>query len=287
MTRILGWDIGIKNLAYCILEIDDNKNKKCVAQQKNGQKCNKQAKWQSNELLFCGKHKKKNSTQLTNSNCNWNIVDWNLINLLDDPPVCNQLTKVGKVCGKKASFVKDNSYYCGTHNKSVAKDTKSIKKTNCKNVSIMNLNLALIKHIDEIPLLLETDIILLENQPNFNSRMKTLAGTLFGCLLTRGIVDKPETERRIKTIKYAAARSELKYCGKYPAFQYPVFVFNNKIKTKKQKQKYDYKKKKGKAFCQFLIKNNNETEYLKFYNANKKQDDLADAFLLAFQEMMN
>lgn len=69
---ILSIDVGIKNLAYCILE--------------------------------------------TNNNSTFSIVKWDVINLCQDVPVCGAIVK-NSVCNKKASYVKNQLYFCKTHAK--------------------------------------------------------------------------------------------------------------------------------------------------------------------------
>ena len=71
--KILSIDVGIKNLAYCLmdninnkLEILDwkvlnliNKEYKCIFDLKDNKKCNKNAKYYINEEYYCAVHSKK------------------------------------------------------------------------------------------------------------------------------------------------------------------------------------------------------------------------------------
>lgn len=71
--KILSIDVGIKNLAYCILE----KKPECKYPE---------------------------------------IIEWNIINLCQEIPLCTCLVK-DKQCTKKASYFINNKYYCKVHSK--------------------------------------------------------------------------------------------------------------------------------------------------------------------------
>jgi len=73
--RILSFDVGIKNMAYCLLEMDSS---------------------------------------------NISIIDWSIINLMDETSshICTISQKNGKTCKSKAKFMLNNNYYCEKHAKS-------------------------------------------------------------------------------------------------------------------------------------------------------------------------
>ena len=65
--KILSIDVGMKNLAYCLLNVSETNN--------------------------------------------YDIIDWNVVNLTDsDKYVCKCLKKNNKVCGKKAKYFKNANY---------------------------------------------------------------------------------------------------------------------------------------------------------------------------------
>lgn len=73
--KVLSFDVGIKNMAYCILQID---------------------------------------------NSNVEIIDWNIINLMDEVVdyKCSCYQKNGKTCSSKAKYYQNDNYYCEKHAKS-------------------------------------------------------------------------------------------------------------------------------------------------------------------------
>jgi len=84
--KVVSFDVGIKNMAYCVFEIQEN---------------------------------------ITNSRT-LNIIDWNVLNLMDNEPLKNQCTclcipkskkLVSKPCIKMAKYKKHDQYYCEKHAK--------------------------------------------------------------------------------------------------------------------------------------------------------------------------
>jgi len=73
--KVLSFDVGIKNMAYCILQVD---------------------------------------------NSNVEIIDWNIINLMDEVVEykCSCSQKNGKPCSSKAKYYQNDIYYCEKHAKS-------------------------------------------------------------------------------------------------------------------------------------------------------------------------
>lgn len=94
MTRkVIAWDVGVKNLSYCIL-------------MENGEE-----------------PKTKHG---------YTIVDWEVINLYSDEKEkkCGGLTRKKEICGKKAKMCESENYYCAKHS---TDKCKKIPKTKNKN----------------------------------------------------------------------------------------------------------------------------------------------------------
>lgn len=295
MFKFTGFDVGMINLAYCVIE--PNKQQLiCQHQLKNKKLCCKPATFEDKgkKEYYCNVHSKirKGTTKIDVYAIPWEIKEWKLINLIDQTggKCCGIIKKNQKVCDKVCyNRCQDDQtkFYCGIHKRGKATDL--IKKKNTKNTSNMELVLSLIKHLDqEMDILGDSHRICIENQPRFNGRMKLFAANIFGHLITRCMVDKQKKGEQVnvKMIKYSAAKNELKHCNQFKDFVYPAFVYNKNIKTTKQKQKYSYKKAKDTAFCKFLIEKYKQDDFLNFFNNCPKKDDLSDAFLLAFDDMI-
>ena len=102
--KYLAWDIGIKNLSYCMMDKELNvlywevinitgevkEEKFCIEIQKNKKVCNKKANYYNldNGKFYCNKHSKDFSESL---------IDINKIK-------CSHKMDNGKICNKKISF---------------------------------------------------------------------------------------------------------------------------------------------------------------------------------------
>ena len=163
--KIISWDVGIKNLAYCIIEYDE------IVQQKT--------------ILY------------------WNII--NLIPENEHcyistckKPVIKSCTYHGKNicwCEKHAELY---SIICKKENNKFSDTTLSkpinVKTINCNNINIDDLRISMINKLDMIILPIvyteNIDTILIENQPTLkNPRMKAIADTLYTWALIRCKLD--------------------------------------------------------------------------------------------------
>ena len=211
MVKILSIDVGIKNLAYCIL---DNEN-----------------------TIY-----------------HWGI--FNIMNRFVHEHTCEGYKKSGESCSHKASYHKNNEYYCSRHKKI---KSKKIKKIRCKDISINDLSLEIIRVLDENVFLLDVETVLIENQPCLqNPRMKTIQIILYTYFEIRGIVDSGKIN---KVLLYSARKKLEVYKGE------PIECnFSDKYRRRKYLSV---------EYCKRMVKE----EYLDIFNNSKKKDDLADAYL--------
>lgn len=135
-NKVISWDIGIKNLSYCILEESDSKDDNLT------------------------KH-------------NLKVLDWEVIDLFPaEEYFCSTMKKNNLVCNKKASFKNNDEYYCKVHSKKV--DCKKIKYKKNK-YTPTDYAIQIKKELDSRKNILDCNIILLENQPALkNPIMKTI-----------------------------------------------------------------------------------------------------------------
>ena len=241
----IGWDIGIKNLAYCLIEY-------------------------------------KNNIQT--------IKEFDVINLIEDIEepiyICSLTHKNGNKCKSKAIYLEEGNniiYFCNKHynsniKESSPKDKKKIKKIKYKKLNANKISLEIIgkklfEMLDKNTLFLECNYIIIENQPVLkNPKMKSIQIMLYSYFLIKNT--------NIKNIQLINASNKLKvYKGKLDE------TINTKLKNIKDK----YKKNKLTAIvhCETMINNNNNNNtlskygnILEYFRNHKKQDDLADAYLM-------
>jgi len=270
--KFISIDVGMKNLAYCLMEV------------------NTEVPYSINKI-------------------NYTVLDWNVINLTDsDKYICKCLTKNKKECNKKAKYFKNAIYYCKTHAKqsnhkipndelnikkidkrlvselkqyvkkynisvdpSIKKHTKSvlldsikkelinnylmpvvIKKTS--SISLVDYGIALKEKFTDIFNYEEVDKVIIENQIGpLALRMKTLQGMITQHFIEQGITD-------IEMINASNKLNQMIGSGKKTCYS----------ERKKASIKYT------------LGDLNTHTEissWFEHFNKHNKKDDLADCYL--------
>jgi len=211
--KLLSFDVGIKNLAFCQLDTNDK-----------------------------------------------SIIDWGIINISIDP-TCDHIHK-GKCCDKTATkIIKSNdTKLCTSHTK--LKSYKNLKMNNVKKIdnSLFHLGKNIIKLLDEKPHFLESERVIIENQPALkNPTMKSIQMMLFSYFLMKD---------EIKEIQMINARNKLK------AYEGPKIPCD--IKETYKKNKFLAMK-----YTDIMIRENEKIDkkYHKLYDISKKKDDLSDAYL--------
>jgi hypothetical protein len=282
--KVLSFDVGIKNLAYCIIEWDDlnnliihnwntinfieniNIDEKCIYNN-----CNSKAKSfiniNNNKYCFCSKHINKKDDIIDDyDEKNW-IESINLI-----CSKCNDCDDI--IISKKKYYLNNklNIVYCNKHYRSYIKKLNNditkihvIKNKTIKNILCDDLKYNLIKFLDDNKniLLSIADLVVIENQPTFkNPTMKAISDTIYSWFMIRGIIDKDINNSTIKKIKFMSPSNKLKN-----------FNENDTILT------YKETKKLAIEICSNILKIYNMNEWLLVFNNNTKKDDLSDCFL--------
>jgi len=273
--KVLSWDVGIINLAYCLLEIDnDSSNNKYKIHQwglidlsykKKHEccKCSKKATFETLDLStnkikeYCGIHIKKN----TNPE-------------LPDFDNFYHIEKINQKCdncntGASCSF-KDKKF-CKNHAKQFYKNyskecsPQKIKKEKTTH-DIDLLRYRLVQELEKRQELFQADMVLVENQPALkNPTMKAISSTIYDFYLIRGIIDK-RYESKINKVKFMSPSNKIKLSDKCEV----VYHADKKVKYKITKQlAVEYVTK--------ILQNNKS--WLDHFKTFKKKDDLADALL--------
>jgi hypothetical protein len=254
--KILSIDVGIKNLAYCILEVSTNTYKivswdvinlcgvplLCNQQTKKGQ-CNRVAKYQKNQVNCCKSCAKKTNFAIP----------------------CEKLMKANKSRTK----VSDLRSIVQEYNISVSNNAKKdelqqaiksymaasvlepISKTTASEMSLVDIGIA-IRDAFDTPQFLSVDTIIIENQISpIANRMKTIQGMIAQFFIMKQIED----------VHFVSASNKLK-----------PYIEN--------KTTYKERKALGISITNKIIQDNIETNiWQEHFSKHNKKDDLADSFL--------
>ena len=289
--KIISYDVGIKNLAYCICDenmkiikwdIIDllNVDNKCSF-------CDNNADLLFYKYKLCKDHKKKVEELKELS-----------IDKVDKDDKC-------AVCQKNAKCKLGNAFFCNLHRKSFETKNYKIKETNvsCDKISTAQFKYNLVTALDQLPELSEIDTVLIENQPSFkNPKMKAIADTLYAYYLIRCSVDKklfdfedihliaPNQKLKLSPIPEMEGKDEpkeevkkVRKSKKVEVKPEPVGVDSKPVEgvdSKVEPKKMSYKQ--GKEFavkkCLSLI----DAQHKTFLSTHKKKDDLCDCYLQAY-----
>jgi hypothetical protein len=269
---LLSFDVGIKNLAYCLLSI----------------------------------------TEIENSKHFIEIIKWNIIDLSRDhveetetEETVEKILKQCSKCKKSATYCthsntmlpEDVTRFCKKHAeeaqlpmypkllKSNSKNGQmpyivplSVKKVSCNKINIVNLgknikchlDVIFSKHMDNI------DAILIENQiGNLAGRMNVLQGMISQYFIMRNITN----------IEFISATNKLKLfkpiINKKTSISEEGGNLDNVLES--EKKLYKMRKDAGKMVCRSLLSFYPKlTDWITKYDKHKKNDDLADCFLQGY-----
>lgn len=271
----LGWDVGIKNLAYCLIDkenkihdwgivnLSDHQSEKkkhtcCAIVNKKSKNetapCGKLAKFVFEGKYYCKIHSKSIKGA----------------KVLSDKILCDN-----EGCEKPATkFYKETQkYYCNVHAR--GKDKNQIETINQKNVArtpVLDLSRNIFEKLsaysgDSINSPEISDIVI-ENQPVLkNPTMKSVQMVLFSYFISNEI----KLGKKYNNICLMTASNKLK------VYKGPIDLDLDKIKGKYMKNK----KLAVEHTLQMLkLEPENKEWYDYFVNNKGKRDDLSDAFLM-------
>tara|TARA_R110002012_G_scaffold271898_1_gene457209 strand:+ start:365 stop:1162 length:798 start_codon:yes stop_codon:yes gene_type:complete len=251
--KVLSIDVGIKNLALCLFNIENKEEYKIV-------------KWNvinlCNEIIInchCGKPAKYNNKD--NFCCKKHIKDTGL--LLIPPDLEIKKLKKKKIVEIKEILTSQNIDFNPKQSKILLLEEKNKEfedkyvlpfsnKINTNDLNLIELGINLNERMNELYNDDDIDIVIIENQISpIANRMKTLQGMIAQYFIMKKTHD----------IQFISASNKLKdYVSK--------------------KTTYTERKHKGIEICEELLINNEQfSEHLTMFNSHKKKDDLADCFL--------
>jgi len=253
--KILSIDVGMKNLAFCLLNYEndytiekwdiidlcENTTNICKGKLKNNERCSKIAKYTKENEFYCKTHAKKYKVPpscFSNKKIN-KIKKDNLISLANDYDISFNVNEKKENILKHILLDLSNNYY---------DFVGSVLTTEMNMVSYgINLKKLFHKTFGNIKI----DLVIIENQIGpLALRMKTLQGMIMQHFI----------ENNINNVVPVNSNNKLK-----------DFLGNKKTS-------YAERKKESVKITRQLIQNSNWKDH---FEKHKKKDDLADCFLQA------
>ena len=254
--KVLSIDVGIKNLAYILIEHNENESNYNIIDWNVlnlcnfvpnccNEKCKFKAKFGKEDKFFCKKHTKNEAYKIpiinTKTLCKKNIKE--LMKIVDDNNIIlEKNNNKNEIIKSIEDYISNNCF-------------DLIEEPNANNVNLIDLGINLKNECNKLFEKLELtsiDQIILENQISpLANRMKTLQG-----MITQYFIDNGNYN-----IEYISAINKLK-----------LFIKN-------QKTSYAERKKLSISYSKELLEKKNKTCELDFFTKHSKKDDLADCFL--------
>lgn len=260
--NILSIDVGIKNLAFCfinynnnniiiknwdIINISNNNKDKKICSFSSSKSCKSLAKYIKNDEYYCIKHAKKTNYMLPNNNYKLNKLKnlskeklIELANTLEDLSF-NSLSNKNLLVNTIFNYITEKSL-------------SKIEEDKEKNITSVDLGKNIIKEFNTIFKDIVFDHILIENQINpIANKMGIIQGMITQYFLMKDIYN----------IHYISASNKLKN-----------FLEKNQKTTYKERKLIGIEKTKN-----IINKNNELNKWFEIFITHKKKDDLADSFL--------
>ena len=284
--NIISFDVGIKNMAYCILSYEKKQNiqiKKwgvlnlmdtenphtitcnCLLKKKDNI-CNKKAKYKKNDRFFCESHAKKDTI--------FSIPTKEMEMPFLKKQKVDELLKIARshlLLLDEKNIKKDNiisAIYNFYNNKKLeAMYTK--KKTNANETNLITIGKNMKQLLNDIPEILDINVVLIENQISpIANRMKTIQG-----MLAQYFIMKNESI----DIYFISSSNKLKQ------FQKLNLQYNNDREINETSinvnPNYKANKLNGVLITNIILNENEQFNQWKDNMNTPKKDDLADSFL--------
>jgi len=261
--RILSIDVGIKNLAFCLLENDKiakwdvinlaaqdaSDGCGCCVVDKNV-KCSNLAKFTKNGSHYCLKHAKKQPFQIPTPELKKAFINKQKL---------QKLYEMAEKYGiQYTNTTKKNDIIHELNEYTTNMCFEMIHSVGASEIDLVTIGKNIKKHFDQIFSGEEVfDYVIIENQISpIANRMKTIQGMIAQYFIMTGSCHKIEFVSSVNKLKDIA-----------PA-------------DKSVKLTYGDRKKLGISKCLEIIKDTNSySEWCSYFTSHKKKDDLADSFL--------
>lgn len=273
---ILSIDVGIKNLAFCLLDeyhiykwdvvsLIESEKRKCEIETK-GKICVSEAKYRKDNKYYCLKHAKKEDYIIPSNEIKSSYVkklDITKLKALADNYNISYDPKI-----KKKELTSEVTDYFEN------RCFEPVCVTNASDVDLITIGRSLKRVFNQI---LTSDLniscVVIENQISpIANRMKTLQGMIAQYFIMKDdsiSIEFVSSVNKLKCVRTEESNEQLKEPGDT----------NKENNTGKEVLTYNQRKRLGVEKCSQLIKEKNYTEWYQFFLNNKKKDDLSDAFL--------
>jgi hypothetical protein len=280
-VKIISFDVGIKNMAYCVFELDNKNCKihdwnvvnlmndsevkldvpKCkVLSKKTKKSCDHLAKYSKGELCFCEKHAKTSDFTIpTKASSQTTLKKLKLIDLFKHAND-NNIPDINLSEKKPQVLEKIMTYYDSV----LLKPIVTVKK-NAKEHSLIEIGKSIKREFQKISSMKDVQIVLIENQISpLASRMASIQG-----LLTQYFIMENNENLQEIIIEFISSKNKLKLFSNTSEDSVP----------KTTNEKYKQHKKDGVTYAKQIISENPLFEPWLSSLDTKKKDDLADCFL--------
>ena len=271
--KVVSFDVGIKNMAYCVLVMEHNqfqvqdwgilnlmdetpKTLCCnfLIKGKTPKKCGKKAKYTKNDQYFCETHAKMACKQFS----------WTFPNPIFKKSLLSQKSKE-----ELELLIKDYPWFLeipktkkgfidlilSKVQETMLEPISKKKKKTANDIDLISIGRNLKNELNQKSWVQEVTHVIIENQiSTIATRMKTIQGMLSQYFIMQDT---------ISYIEYVSSSNKLK-----------DLVINNVQENSYKKHKND-----GISICKQFVQENNQLHSWKPLFETKKKDDLADAFL--------
>lgn len=266
--KVLSIDVGIKNLAICILEtnisgfdikfwdvinLSEEKNYKCncnIKDKKNTKICNKQAQYYKGDNFYCKTHANSSTYKLPTSS----ITKYKSLKLDDLNLLCQEYD-IKVIKNNKQSIIQQIEQY-------IEKNLlNSISNLKCNSINLIDIGKSIRDNLNKLDIFTFTNIdyVLIENQ------ISPIANRM-NCI--QGMISQYFIMKNIDNILYISAANKLK-----------SFIGTKKT-TYNERKKLSVTITKN-ILLENIMDNLNKEKVIEMFNKHKKRDDLADSFLQA------